>query len=68
MEQQTLRKAYPTSGERSLPEVAIMFPAVHSHRERLRPEKDSCQSFSSNSCSRVPYDGMGPCWKEPAAR
>lgn len=53
-EQQTLRKGYPTCVQRSVPEVAITFPAVDSHPERPRPEKDSCQSFSSNSCSRVP--------------
>lgn len=53
-EQQTKRKGYPSRVRRSVPEVAITFPAVHSHRERPRPEKDSCQSFSSNSCSRVP--------------
>lgn len=68
-EQQTPRKGYPSRVRRSVPEVAITFPAVHSHRERPRPEKDSCQSFSSNSCSRVPgTDGMGPCRKEPSAR
>lgn len=53
-EQQMPRKGYPSRVQRSVPEVAITFPAVDSHHERPRPEKDSCQSFSSNSCSRVP--------------